>query len=86
MSDATPGQLVPEPVPIREGQHRHRVSEPAVSLAARTLWCNEPAALRAIERQHSHAPAVPLVPNTPRNGGRIAETHWFGLFGREVSR
>jgi hypothetical protein len=84
MSDTSPGQPVPGPVPFREGQRRHRVIRPAVSPAGYTLSCNESAALRAVERQHFHATAVPLVLNTPLNDGRIAATHWLGLFVHQV--
>jgi hypothetical protein len=86
MSDRSPGQPVPAPVPFRKGQQRHRVSQPAVSPAGRTLSRNESAALRAIEWQHFHAPAVPGVLNTPPNDGPIAVTHWCGLVVHQVNR
>jgi len=66
---------------IREGQQRHRVSQPAALPAGRTLSCNESSpALRAVERQHFHTPAVPRVLNTPLDDGPTAITRWPGVF------
>jgi hypothetical protein len=70
---------------IREGQQRHRVSQPPVLPAGGTLSGNESSpALRAVEHQHVQAPALPAVLNTPLIDGRIAVPHWFGLVVHRV--
>jgi hypothetical protein len=72
---------------IREGQQRHRVSQPAVLPAGRSLSCNESSPpLRAVERQHFQALAVHGVLNTPLDDGRTAIAHCRDAFAHQVHR